>query len=119
MTEQVQQEAEALARRILTSYFCDAEVEFLISTFSPDIVWMGGGADQRAEGAEAVAAAFRAGKRELVPGEMSDERYVSRELAPGCYLCQAESTIHVKREGQAFFTSTSAARLYSAGRMES
>lgn len=103
MTEQVQQEAEALARRILTSYFCDAEVEFLISTFSPDIVWMGGGADQRAEGAEAVAAAFRAGKRELVPGEMSNERYVSRELAPGCYLCQAESTIHVKREGQAFF----------------
>ena len=69
------------ARRILTSYFCDAEVEFLISTFSPDIVWMGGGADQRAEGAEAVAAAFRAGKSELVPGEMSDERYVSRELA--------------------------------------
>ena len=92
MTEQVQQEAEALARRILTSYFCDAEVEFLISTFSPDIVWMGGGADQRAEGAEAVAAAFRAGKRELVPGEMSDERYVSLRQGATCARRRARFT---------------------------
>lgn len=103
MTEKVRQEVEALARRVLTSYFCDADVELLISIFSPDIVWMGGGADQRAEGAEAVAAAFRAGKSELVPGEMSDERYVSRELAPGCYLCQSESTVHMKREDKVFF----------------
>ena len=44
------QEVESFADRILRSYFCESDVEFLISTFAEDIVWMGAGERQKAEG---------------------------------------------------------------------
>ena len=34
-------EIESLARKILTTYFCDSDMEFMISTFADDIVWLG------------------------------------------------------------------------------
>ena len=43
-------EVESLARKILTTYFCDSDLEFLISTFADDIIWLGGGEKQKAEG---------------------------------------------------------------------
>ena len=43
------QEVESFADRILRSYFCESDVEFLISTFAEDIVWMGAGERQKAE----------------------------------------------------------------------
>ena len=33
------EEIEGFARKILIRYFCEADVEFLISTFADDIVW--------------------------------------------------------------------------------
>lgn len=54
--------AEALAHKILTAYFCDSDMEFMISTFADDIIWLGGGEKQKAEGKEQVAAFFRAKK---------------------------------------------------------
>lgn len=103
MTEQTRQEVEGYAHRILTSYFCQADVEYLIESFAPDIVWLGGGKNQHAEGAEAVAAAFRAGKDELTPMEMSDARYVSLELAENCYLCKGDSWLQLQTEGRVFY----------------
>lgn len=40
-------EVESLARKILTTYFCDSDLEFLISTFADDIIWLGGGEKPR------------------------------------------------------------------------
>ena len=50
------EEVREFARRILSSYFCENDVELLISTFADDIVWLGAGEMQKAEGKEAVAA---------------------------------------------------------------
>lgn len=41
--EQICYKVEALARKILTSYFCDSDVECLINTLAPDVLWLGGG----------------------------------------------------------------------------
>ena len=72
--------AEAMARKILTTYFCDSDMEFMISTFAEDIIWLGGGEKQKAEGREAVAACFRTGKDGMIPCDMWDETYHSMEL---------------------------------------
>ncbi|MFR6334004.1 MAG: hypothetical protein ACLUOI_37950 [Eisenbergiella sp.] len=71
------QEVESFADRILRSYFCESDVEFLISTFAEDIVWMGAGERQKAEGKAAAAACFREGKGDLAPCDMTEERYVT------------------------------------------
>ena len=89
-------EVEAFADRILRSYFCDSSIDFLISTFAPDIVWLGGGEKMWAEGAEDVSAAFRAGQDEFIACEMTEARYASRDLGGGTYFCQGESLLETK-----------------------
>ena len=76
MTDTERGEVVSFADKILRRYFCDCDVEFLISTFDPEIVWLGGGENQRAEGSEAVAKAFRDGRGDLAPCRMWGERYV-------------------------------------------
>ncbi len=95
--EQVIHTVEAFASRILTSYFCDSDVEFLISTLASDIVWLGGGDRMKAEGREAVAAAFRNGG-DLIPCNLTDEHYVTRDLGNGLYLCQGDGLLTSKPE---------------------
>ena len=103
MEEATRREVEDFARLILTRYFCESDVEFLISTFTPDIVWFGAGENQKAEGAQAVAACFREGKGDLAPCLMTRERYVSRELGAGVYLCEGESFIQPRPETGLYF----------------
>lgn len=96
-------EVEALASKILRKYFCDSDVEYLISTFAPDIVWLGGGDKMQAEGAEAVAAYFRGGADALVPCDMTDERYVTMPLGEDYYLCEGDSWLQPKSGTQLYF----------------
>ena len=56
------EEIEGFARKILTRYFCEADVEFLISTFADDIVWLGAGEMQKAEGSRGRMLPGRAGR---------------------------------------------------------
>lgn len=98
------QEVEAFADEILHRYFCDSDIEFLISTFAPDIVWMGGGEKMQAEGAEAVAACFRMGKDAAVPCDMWGEHYVTMPLGPDYYLCEGDSWIKPKKGRDLYFT---------------
>ena len=100
--EQVIGTVETFASRILTNYFCNSDVEYLISTFASDIVWLGGGDQMKAEGQEAVAAAFRNGG-DLIPCNMTDEHYVTRDLGHGLYLCQVDSLLTSKPELQLYF----------------
>lgn len=97
------QEVEELTCRILHSYFCNAEVEPLVSTFAPDIVWIGGGDKMQAEGREEVTAFFRNGKEDLLPCDMTNETYISRDLGGNCYFCQSDSWIRTKQETEAEF----------------
>ena len=96
-------EIEEFADEILRRYFCDSDVEFLVSTFAPDIVWLGGGEKMKAEGKEAVAACFRAGAGDLIPCDMFDEDYIVRDLGGGVYLCQGDSWIQAKEGTGAYF----------------
>lgn len=90
------QEIEAYADGILKRYFADNDVEYLISTFADDIIWLGAGEKQRAEGKEAVAQCFRAGKDELAPCDMFNQQYIAKELTQGCYLCEGISWIQAR-----------------------
>jgi len=92
------EEVREFARRILSSYFCENDVELLISTFADDIIWLGGGKMQKAEGREAVAAWFRKGKDELSPCNMFDEKYEVMEMGAGLWLCEGVSELE-SREG--------------------
>lgn len=95
-------EVEALADKILRTYFCDSDMEFMISTFAEDIIWLGGGEKQKAEGREAVAAAFRMGKDGMIACDMSREVYHSMDLGGGCYLCEGVSWLDSKPESKIF-----------------
>lgn len=95
-------EVEALARKILTTYFCDSEMEFMLSTFAEDIIWLGAGEMQKAVGRDAVASQFRMGKDGMIACDMSGEEYHSMELGGGCYLCEAVSRLHSKPESEAY-----------------
>ena len=93
-------EVEALAHKILTTYFCDSQMEFMISTFADDIIWLGGGEKQQAEGKENVAACFRMGKDEMIACDMTEEEYHTMELGGGCYLCEGVSQLVSKPESE-------------------
>ena len=85
--EQICYKVEALARKILTSYFCDSDVECLINTLAPDVLWLGGGKNMRARGREAVAAAFR-NAGEMIAYDLTEEHYDTMDMGGGIYLCQ-------------------------------
>lgn len=90
------EEVREFARSILSSYFCENDVEFLISTFAEDIIWLGGGKMQKAEGRDSVAAWFREGKDELSPCNMFDEQYEVMEMGAGLWLCEGISELESK-----------------------
>lgn len=102
MGKKMLQEAEALARKILVTYFCESDMEFMISTFADDIIWLGGGEKQKAEGKEAVAASFRMGKDGMIACDMSEEVYHSIDLGGGSYLCEAVSRLRSRPESGAY-----------------
>ncbi len=91
MTDEEQREIKDFASTILRKYFCDSDVDFLISTFTHDIVWLGAGELQKAEGAEAVSKAFSDARHDLMTCEVLDEEYIVTEQAPGVYLCEGLS----------------------------
>ncbi len=99
MTLEEQNEVEALASKILHKYFCDSDVKYLISTFTEDIVWLGGGELQKAEGAEAVAECFLKARNELMACRMWDEEYVVAKQSENVYLCEGRSRLESVEPG--------------------
>lgn len=93
-------EVEALARKILVTYFCDSDMDFMISTFADDIIWLGSGEKQKAEGKEAVAACFLAGRDEMIAFDMTDEEYHAVDLGGGAYVCEGVSHLHSRMESE-------------------
>lgn len=98
-------QAEAFADKILKSYFCGADVELLISTFAEDIVWLGAGPQQQAEGKRKVAECFRSGEEELVRCRMFGEKYISRRVSNDIFLCEGDSWIEPE-EGTGLYFKT-------------
>ena len=90
---QQRKRVETLAHDLLYSYYVESDVEFLISHFAPDVVWLGAGQNQKAEGRDHVASFFREGKEDLFPCIMSDEHYVIRQLGEEYWFCQGDSSV--------------------------
>lgn len=95
--------AEAFADKLIKSYFCDANVELLVSTFAEDIVWLGAGPQQQAEGREKAAEYFRSGKDDLARCRMFGEKYVSRQVSEDVFLCEGDSWIEPEQESGLYF----------------
>lgn len=95
-------EVKEFARRILTSYFCECDVDGLISAFADDIIWLGGGKMQKAQGREAVTAWFLEGRDELSPCDMFDEQYETMDMGGGLWLCEGVSELK-SRDGTEFY----------------
>lgn len=93
MTSDEKREVELLASTILNKYFCEGDMDFMISTFTPDIIWFGAGVEQKAEGAENVARWFRSRKNMMLTCRMWDEELIVRKQAPDVYLCEASSWV--------------------------
>lgn len=102
MGKKIQAEAEALARKILVTYFCESNIEFMISTFADEIIWLGGGEKQKAEGREAVAAFLRMGADNMIAFHMSEEECHSMDLGNGCYLCECVSRLQSRPESETY-----------------
>lgn len=101
MNEQTRQRIIDKARLIMHSYFCDSDVKPLISAMAEDIVWMGAGEAQAAEGRDAVSRCFIEGQKELVPCILENERYLVSELAGDCYLCEQQARMVSRSDQQA------------------
>lgn len=95
------QEVEELADKLLRMYFCENDVEFLISSFAPEIVWLGGGEYQKAEGRDNVARCFREGRGDLLRCRMWDAEYVTVPLGDSYYLCEGMSWVETVPELEA------------------
>lgn len=99
MTVDEKQEVAHFASTLLRRYFCNGDIDFLISSFTPDIVWLGAGEQQKAEGAEAVANFFLAARNELMACRMWDEEYIVVRQAPDIYLCEGRSWLESVEPG--------------------
>lgn len=87
---------QALTHKILTTYFCHADVEFAISTFAHDISWLGAKDYQQAQGKVNVAAALRMRRQELPSFDLSDSQYHATSLGNDYYLCTGTTSLQSK-----------------------
>ena len=91
MKNKDQDDIIALSDKILKKYFCENDLDYFLSMLAADVVWIGGGKHQMAEGYEDVSKAFRSGQDEMMPFRMSEEKYVAMPLGDDYYLCEAYS----------------------------
>ena len=91
MKNKDQDDIIALSDKILKKYFCENDLDYFLSMLAADVVWIGGGKHQMAEGYEDVSKAFRSGQDEMMPFRMSEEKYVAMPLGEDYYLCEAYS----------------------------
>lgn len=82
-----------LSHHILYSYFERNDFEPLLSALAEDVVWIGTGKHLCLTGYAAVFNAFAAGKEQLVPCVIQNERHLIRHLGADYWLCQYISEI--------------------------
>lgn len=82
------EEVIAFATYIMHTFFMENDIEPLIEAMSEDIIWMGSGRMQVAEGKENVARHFIEGKDDLSPCQFSGEHYEVTLLGENDAICQ-------------------------------
>ena len=79
--------AEKLTRYLLHKYYCENDVEAVVSQFDDNIFWLGTGEQEYAVGTQTVAGIFRQFSGVVPKCVISDEHYDVMQVAPGVYLC--------------------------------
>ena len=103
MERQLREELIGLGKLFLHSYFAEGDVEKILTYFAPDIIWMGWGQHQQLKGIEAVAAYFRAGQKDLVRCDISEETYFIREIGDGLYFSECTCWLQARPDSPVFF----------------
>lgn len=96
------QEVEALADKIVRTYFCDSDPDFMISTLADDILWLDDGEDHRTEGIKAVTDFIQSRKNNKISRDVSDTVYHAVDLGGGNYLCEGSSRLRSKSASGVF-----------------
>ena len=82
-----------LSQNILNAYFCDNNLEPMLSLLAPDAVWIGGGKYQKATGRDNVREAFLSGKDHMIPCSITEDEYTAMPLGTDYYLCEVHSRL--------------------------
>lgn len=78
---------------IMQKYYCENDVEAVISRLDDDIIWLGTGEHEYDTGRDRVAAIFRRFAGQVPKCNVWDEEYEVLEMAPGLYLCSGRAWI--------------------------
>lgn len=102
MAQSVEQLIIHISRQILYTYFVENRQDYLFSLMAEDIVFIGTGKYLKSEGREATCQLFAAGKKQMFPCIMSEERYIARPLGLNYWFCEAEGDLET-HPGQTLF----------------
>ena len=90
MCEETLKDAERFARQLVRNIFNQSDKDFLVSSFSDNIIWSGVEEKQRVEGKKEVVL-------KIIDREKTDEcykeKYYTTSISETVYLCEA--TVHL------------------------
>lgn len=90
-------EVKEFAAKLLRDYYCEGNVEFLISRLDEEVIWLASGVEQEVTGRDRVAEWLRQESGSLPRCRMAGESYTLRELGEGTWLCVGESLLEAQR----------------------
>ena len=93
-----EEEVIGLTREILNRYFTENDLYFLLSYLDDDVVWIGGGRKQKAEGREAVSRWFLDHWDDSFPVILENQRYEYCKLCEEHYICEGFSEFNSRQE---------------------
>lgn len=93
MTEKELDEIKVISDKIIREYYYENNLEYFLSMLAPDVVWIGSGKHQKAEGYEEVSKAFLAGRKQMMSFEISDAEYIVKPLGRDHCFCETQSYI--------------------------
>ena len=97
MTDE-REEVIGLTREILNRYFTENDLYFLLSYLDDDVVWIGEGRKQKAEGREAVSRWFLDHWDDSFPVILENQRYEYCKLCEEHYICEGFSEFNSRQE---------------------
>lgn len=80
------EEVKELASRMMHMHYCDNDVEGVISTFAPQLLWLGTGEGEYLAGREACMQTFRQMKGGIARCNITGEEYDAIQVSEGTYV---------------------------------
>lgn len=84
--------------QMVHKHYCENDSEFVIEQFDDDVIWVGAGEHESAQGLETIAGIFREFEGKIPKCDIYDEIYDVQKISPKAYLCSAKMWIATKPE---------------------